>query len=775
MKEKNMSGFKTIDKTFLYSMIFVTVVAILISGFITISYQYRKFDADAENMRVSYMEGRKTMIKSEVERVVDYIEYMKSQTENRLKGQIKSRTYEAFEIAMNIFQQNEGRRTYPEIVEMIKDALRPIRYNDGKGYFFATDLLGTEQLFPDRPELEGQNLLEMKDTQGKFVIKDLIKIAQDRNEGYYQYTWTKPNNSGKDFPKISYIKKFEPLNWLIGTGEYLDDVEAVIKEEILERISKIRFGNDGYIFVVRYDGVTLMNDTQRNLIGENSWELMDSNGVKVIQEQRRAVENPGGGFISYVWNKPSTDKPVPKISFIKGIKNWEWMVGAGVYVDEIEKTIFDKRMLLEKEIKKEIYNMLLVFGSLMLLVGGLSRLISNKMKNSFQTFIDFFEKAASESGKIDPKNISFREFKNLALSANRMVEQRSYAETMLKKSEERFALAMAANKDGLWDWNLDTGDIYYSPGYAVMLGYSSSEIPAHVNSWRNLIHPDDYKNVADALAKCIENKDDSFEEEFRMQTISGEWIWISGRGKVINRDSKGRALRIIGTQTNITKRVHADEDLKKLQTQLSNAVEIANLGHWEYDFVNDLFTFNDQFYNIFHTTIEKVGGYKMSSSEYARCFVHPEDRPVVQKEIQKSIISMDPNFKGKLEHRMLYGDGNIGHILVLYFIEKDASGKTIRSYGVNQDITERKKIEVQLRQVQKMEAIGNLAGGIAHDFNNILFPIIGMAELLLDDLAPGTNEHECVFGKFSPQVSGAAIWSDRSSHSAGNRIKKSYR
>ena len=102
--------------------------------------------------------------------------------------------------------------------------------------------------------------------------------------------------------------------------------ENDLKNIILEEIGKIRFGKDGYIFVVSFDGVTLMNDTQRELIGKDIWDLTDPNGVKVIQEERKAVNNPDGDFIYYMWSKPGETTPSAKISFIKGIQDWQWMV-----------------------------------------------------------------------------------------------------------------------------------------------------------------------------------------------------------------------------------------------------------------------------------------------------------------------------------------------------------------------------------------------------------------------------------------------------------------
>ncbi len=114
------------------------------------------------------------------------------------------------------------------------------------------------------------------------------------------------------------------------------------------------------------------------------------------------------------------------------------------------------------------------------------------------------------------------------------------------------------------------------------------------------------------------------------------------------------------------------------------------------------------------------------------------NRELVRKEVQKSIEATDSSFSRELEHRIIYGDGTVGHIIVKIFIVKDSKGRTVRTYGVNQDITERKRIEKELLKARKMESIGNLADGIAHDFNNILSSIIGYTELALDDVEKGS-------------------------------------
>jgi PAS domain S-box-containing protein len=141
----------------------------------------------------------------------------------------------------------------------------------------------------------------------------------------------------------------------------------------------------------------------------------------------------------------------------------------------------------------------------------------------------------------------------------------------------------------------------------------------------------------------------------------------------------------------------AKDALRQSEAKLSNAVKMAHLGHWEYDVAKDQFTFNDLFYAMLRTTVEQVGDYTMSSTDYARRFVHPDDIALVGIEIRKAIESTDPNFSQQLEHRIIYGDGEIGYIVVQYFVVKDDQGRTVKTVGVNQDITARKRAEQELQ------------------------------------------------------------------------------
>jgi PAS domain S-box-containing protein len=192
-------------------------------------------------------------------------------------------------------------------------------------------------------------------------------------------------------------------------------------------------------------------------------------------------------------------------------------------------------------------------------------------------------------------------------------------------------------------------------------------------------------------------KTEDLEEEYIQ---SGQKVFVN-TVKTPVKNEKGEIIGVLGIFWDITERKKAEELLRTSQAQLSNAMKIAKLGYWEYDVAKDLFTFDDHFYDIFRTTAEKVGGYKMSSARYAELFVHPDDRPLVGIEIRKALETTDPNFSHQLEHRIIYADGGTGYITVRFFIVKDDKGNTVRTYGANQDITERKRAEEELRESEQ--------------------------------------------------------------------------
>ena len=117
--------------------------------------------------------------------------------------------------------------------------------------------------------------------------------------------------------------------------------ESELQKEILDAIEHLyeRQDGTGYIFIYDFKGTVLSDPIQRQNIGKNLYDIEDNNGVRVIEDLINVSRNSEGGFVEYTWLKPTTKELSPKVSYAKSFEPWQWMVGTGVYLDEIEKSI----------------------------------------------------------------------------------------------------------------------------------------------------------------------------------------------------------------------------------------------------------------------------------------------------------------------------------------------------------------------------------------------------------------------------------------------------
>ncbi|MBE9032505.1 EAL domain-containing protein [filamentous cyanobacterium LEGE 11480] len=138
------------------------------------------------------------------------------------------------------------------------------------------------------------------------------------------------------------------------------------------------------------------------------------------------------------------------------------------------------------------------------------------------------------------------------------VTARRESEEKLQKSEERFSLAMRGANDGLWDWNLETNEVYYSPRWKHMLGYANDELTDDLSTWQNLVHPDDQAAVLKLVQDYLVGKVHAFDVEMRMQHKAGHTVFVLSRAFLVHRDSDGKAVRLVGTHVDITARKQAE-------------------------------------------------------------------------------------------------------------------------------------------------------------------------------------------------------------------------
>jgi len=482
-------------------MVLTAAISFCLLLSIWIINEYAFFLKESNLLRAEYLTSQKGLLKSEVNTVVEYINYVKSQVETSLKSELQGRVYEAVAIGENIYRENVGSKPIGDIQKMIKDALRPIRFFHGRGYYFAFSMDGVETLFSDRPEMEGMNILPVQGAKGEYVVQDMIEMVHNQREGFYQCTWTKPSQQGKNFLKIAFVKYFKPLDWAIGTGEYLKDFTQQIQDLVLKRIVSLRFGDEGYFFGSMEGGYPLFTNGKITRGSARIWDMVDPAGEKIIQKQQKASRNSQGGFVEYVWKKLGADDPSPKISFVRSIPGWGWTIGAGVYVDTIDEIIAENEAVLKRELIKKVAASTAVLTILILLLWFWAKFVGGKTRKSMQTFESVFNSATTESITIPTEEMPFRELSRIADSANHMIKTQKQTENALRESEEKFRLI--PEQSLLAIGILQDGYVKYANEmYSTMTGYSLEEI----NEWEpygyaRTIHRDDLPFVMEQAGK----------------------------------------------------------------------------------------------------------------------------------------------------------------------------------------------------------------------------------------------------------------------------------
>lgn len=698
----------SIPSAFLRFTSLISTVSLLLLGALWISDDVYHFEGDSVEYRQDFLEARKGEARQEVELFLAAVAKRRGNLEDSLRRNIRDRVDEAWAVADNLYRHNAGRMGREELAGMIREALRPIRYNSGRGYFFATGLDGEEQLFADRPEFEEQNLLDMTDTSGKPVIRDMIRIARERGAGYYEYFWTKPGSPGRDHRKLAYIRHFPALDWLIGTGEYLEDVENDLKAEILLELERERFGDGGYLFAGTLDGIGLAGPAK----GKDMLAATDANELKIVQELI-ATAKAGGGFVEYVMPSIEGVTPHRKLSYVAPLKDWGWLVGAGVNLDAVEADIARKRQGIMANSLKHTTMLLGLLGIVFLGQYIAARRATARLRDGLAVFMDFFSQAGRSGAALVPESQPYIELEELAATANTMIDGRLRAEKALQDSEARYRRLVDNALDAIFLADRSGRILDANNEACQSLGYTYTELTA-LSVWDVDIHatPEDFGKVVEmlrekgaAMLQGAHRKKDGTVFPVEIQTTVFQ--------------ENGNFL-ILGVARDISARIEVEEKLKRSEKMFvelfQSSPEAIFLVQTESERIREV---NEACVRLFgHPREDLLGRTAMEAGLYAR----QSDRDAILDELRRGGEVKD--YELQMRHR----DGRIlDCVLSSQVLDIGGERHHLASYH---DITEQKKIQEMLIQSEKMISVGGIATGIAHEINNPLGIIMQAAENL---------------------------------------------
>jgi PAS domain S-box-containing protein len=264
----------------------------------------------------------------------------------------------------------------------------------------------------------------------------------------------------------------------------------------------------------------------------------------------------------------------------------------------------------------------------------------------------------------------------------RDITDRKRAEALLRESEERLTLAFAGAREGVWDWNLETGAVFYSPRWKEMLGYAAHEIAPHVSAWEALLHPDD-PPLADELHERLLHGAGTYEGEFRLRHKDGHYIHVLSRGLPVRRHAGGPVVRIVGTHLDITESKRIEAALRQSEERLRLAFAGAQEGVWDWNLETNAVAYSPRWSQMLGYREDEI---EPHISAWER-LVHPDDRARADR-ANESVSRGDSTYEA--EFRLRHKDGHYVHVLSRGFaVRREPGGPVVRIVGTHFDLTER--------------------------------------------------------------------------------------
>ncbi len=316
--------------------------------------------------------------------------------------------------------------------------------------------------------------------------------------------------------------------------------------------------------------------------------------------------------------------------------------------------------------------------------------------------------------------------RGVAVSFEDIIEHKQ-AERALKESKERFELAVKGSSDGLWDWDIATNSVYFSPRWKRMIGFENDELPNEFATLKDRLHPDDHDRVFDILNNYLKSRVDVYQVEFRFRHKDGSYRWVLARGEAL-RDKAGKAYRMSGSHTDITERKQAEEALRESEERYRTLVENQGEGVGIVD-AEDRFSFaNPATYDIFGLPPDELIGRSL------REFTDEKQYAIIQKQTELRRAGK----KSIYELEFIRLDGEKRNLLVTATPRFDKEGDFTGTLGIFHDITNRKRAERELKKAKEAAEAANNAkseflANMSHEIRTPLNGILGFAQILERD------------------------------------------
>nr|WP_319564727.1 cache domain-containing protein [uncultured Rhodoferax sp.] len=480
---------------------------------------------------------KQSRLTAEMESATNFLEFTRNRTEEVLKKSLREQVDTAMQVAQAIYRQESPRKSAKEVKRLIVEALRQVRFYDGRGYYFIDDMSGQFILLPTAPQLEGTTNLDNRDDTGHFIMRGLIEAAHlPDGTGFSRYRWYPPDNPKVMADKLAYVRHFAPYDWLIGTGDYTYKWEEIQQRVVIERLRTFKFGNSGYIGLVDRNGVLLLSHTGVALEGQHYQHMP--------QMQREALSaliakaNAGGGFVNYLWPAENSRGSVHKTALVRQVEPWGWVLVATVEDNEMQ-TVVDAELAQHEKDTPQRWLELLWPVLLSLALGVVaSWAFARWTRQLFHTYHDNMQ------------------------AQNRAV----------RESEALFHAVFDNAAVGIAQVSPSGQFMQINQQFCELIGYTHDEVLEAGFDFQRITWPADLPADLAQVQRLLDGLADSYRLEKRYIHKDGHTLWVSLAVQLV-RDGLGAPHYFISAVADITQRKQAEQALQLAASVFSHARE----------------------------------------------------------------------------------------------------------------------------------------------------------------------------------------------------------
>ncbi len=357
--------------SFLCAVILVAILTVS-SGLLFIANKFDTLNKDLLTLEQDFIANEKKQLRVDVSSLQANIASRNKTMQSVLENNLQVRVQEALKTAENIHSTMKSRLTVEMIEDVIKEAIRPIRFNDKQGYCFILRMDGEVILYPADTNLEGANFFSSNIYLAPEVMTEMIELVKAQSQGFLHYNWFKPHDlSGQFVEKISYVALFEPLGWIIGTGEYFDNLDSLTRKTVTNELKESLQGDiPDYFFIYELNNMEggkdfatmLINNNRPDLVGQPiSDDYVDAKGKQFRKEFLKGIRDNGEAYVVYWYKKTDGSGDGRKLSYFKFYPEWNWVIAKGVYFDRLDEAIATKKEALSAKVTEDIKLLVLIF------------------------------------------------------------------------------------------------------------------------------------------------------------------------------------------------------------------------------------------------------------------------------------------------------------------------------------------------------------------------------------------------------------------------------